>query len=334
MTPEADLDAHPKLRLSAVVSLLASLLALVLVVGLFTCLTFAKGIQGYCSFRNFQLVATQTAIVGTAALGMTLIIISGGIDLSVGSVIALTSVVTAYCLQCGWPAVAAVLAGIAAGGACGFLNGAMITGFRIVSFIATLGMLGIARGLAKYIAGEQKIDAPAGWLSEYVLTRTPTPPWLLFSPGVWLMFALGLVMAVMLHHTLLGRNAFAIGSNESATRLCGVNIKRMKVYIFTIGGLFAGLAGVMQFCRLTVGDPTTAIGTELDVIAAVVIGGGSLNGGAGSILGSLVGAFVMSFLRNGCSWMGVPNYVQEIVIGAIIVLAVAFDQARQRRRDH
>jgi ribose transport system permease protein len=146
---------------------------------------------------------------------------------------------------------------------------------------------------------------------------------------VWILFLLALFMGLVLRNTVLGTHAFAIGSNEDTTRLCGVPVLRNKVAIYTLSGLFAGLAGVMQFGRLTVGDPTTAIGKELDVIAAVVIGGGSLNGGEGGILGSMVGALTMAFLRNGTQQMGWPNYVQEIIIGVIIVLAVALDRYRQ-----
>ena len=267
-----------------------------------------------------------------AALGMTAVIISAGIDLSVGSVMALTSVVTAYCLRAEWSPLWAACAGVAIGGVCGLLNGAMITGLRIVPFIATLGMLGIARGLAKYLADEQKIDAQAGWLGERVLAKVPEPGWLVLPLGVWVAVILAAAMAWMLRNTALGRNTFAIGSNEAAARLCGIRVTRTKICVYTLAGLFAGLAGVMQFCRLTVGDPTTAVGAELEVIAAVVIGGGSLAGGEGSILGTLIGALIMAFLRNGCNMTGVPNYVQEIIIGAVIVLAVALDQVRHRRR--
>ena len=137
-------------------------------------------------------------------------------------------------------------------------------------------------------------------------------------------------MNVVLRQSVFGVRTIAVGSSEATARLCGIRVERIKVAVYAIGGLFAGLAGVLQFCRLTVGDPTTALGKELDVIAAVVIGGGSLSGGSGSILGSLVGAFLMSFLANGCTLTGVPNYVQEIIVGIIIVAAVAADGIRRR----
>ncbi len=285
----------------------------------------------FLTIDTFRSTANQTVAVGIAAMGMTMIIIGGGIDLSVGSVMALTSVMTAWCLKSGWPPVASVLAGLLLGGLCGCANATMITRLRVVPFIATLGMWGVARGLAKGIAAEQKIDAPAGWLGAHVLVRRPDPAWLLVSPGVWTMLALAVLVWAVLRYTALGRYIFAIGSNEATARLCGIRVERVKLYLYAIAGLCTGMAGVMQFCRLTVGDPTTAMGAELDVIAAVVIGGGSLSGGEGSVSGSLIGALIMAFLRVGCDHVGVPSWVQEMVIGAVIVLAVALDQWRHRR---
>jgi ribose transport system permease protein len=151
---------------------------------------------------------------------------------------------------------------------------------------------------------------------------------MVFAPGVWIALALAVLMAFVLRRTVFGRRVFALGSSEPAARACGIAIDRLKLAIYGVAGLFFGLAGVMQMSRLRQGDPTVAAGTELDVIAAVVIGGGSLNGGEGSILGSMVGALVMAFLRNGSQQMGWPTYVQEILIGVIIVAAVAVDRWR------
>ncbi len=292
-------------------------------------LFFAVQEPVFLASHNLRAVPTQTVIVGLGAIGMTFVIVSGGIDLSIGSVIALSSVVTAILIRDGSPVLVAVLAGMLAGTFCGFVNGVLITSLRIVPFIVTLGMLGMARGLAKYLGGEQKVDAPRTWLVR-LMSKSDDSALLFFPPGVWVMFALAALMAFVLRSTRLGTYTFAIGSNEATARLCGVPVQRTKILLYTTCGFFAGLAGVMQFGRLTVGDPTTAMGTELDIIAAVVIGGASLAGGEGSILGSLIGAFLMAFLANGCNLIQVPNSVQEILIGAIIVAAVAIDRLRHR----
>jgi ribose transport system permease protein len=284
----------------------------------------------FLRIANLKSVATQSVIVALGALGMTLIIISGGIDLSAASNIALASVTTAYAINAGVPIGWAIVTGILAGSLVGLVNGLLITTLRLVPFIVTLGMLGIARGVAKWIAKNQKIDAPLSWVND-LMSTTPRPPWLLLAPGVWVFLILAVFMAVVLRYTVFGRHVFAIGSNESTARLCGIRINRTKIFIYSLAGVFCGLSGVMQFSRLTVGDPTVAVGLELDIIAAVVIGGGSLSGGSGSILGSMIGVFIMAFLRNGSNMMGWPNYIQEIIIGAIIVIAVALDQIRHRK---
>jgi len=168
---------------------------------------------------------------------------------------------------------------------------------------------------------------PPTWLNDLLVTF-PQPAWMLLPAGVWITLVLALAAATVLRRTVFGRRVFALGSNERAARACGIATDRLKLWIYGVGGLLFGLAGVMQLSRLRQGDPTVAIGTELDVIAAVVIGGGSLSGGEGSIFGSVVGALIMAFLRNGCQQMGWPNYIQEIIIGGIIVLAVALDRLR------
>ena len=312
----------------AVLNRLAPFLGLILVLAIFSLIPEVQG--RFLRPANFLSVATQSVIVALGALGMTLVIIGGGIDLSAASNIALSSVIAAYAVNAGLPPVLAILLGVLTGGLVGLLNGLLITRLRLVPFIITLGMMGIARGVAKWIAHNQKIDAPLTWIND-LMAKSPHPPWLLLSPGVWLMILLALALAVVLRYTVFGRHVFAIGSNEATARLCGVRTDRVKIAVYGISGLLCGLSGVMELSRLTVGDPTVAVGLELDIIAAVVIGGGSLNGGEGSILGSMIGVFIMSFLRNGCTMMGWPNYIQEIIIGVIIVAAVALDQIRHRR---
>jgi len=317
-----------KKSIQALINWLAPFLGLLLVIAIFSSIPEVQ--DRFLRIANLKSVATQSVIVALGALGMTLIIISGGIDLSAASNIALSSVITAYVINAGFSPVLAVVSGILTGGLIGFWNGSLITSLRVVPFIITLGMLGIARGIAKWIAGNQKIDAPLTWVNE-LMAKSPRLSWLLMAPGVWLMIFLALVMAAVLRYTVFGRHVFAIGSNEATARLCGIRTKRAKIFIYSLSGLFCGLSGVMEFSRLTVGDPTVAVGLELDIIAAVVIGGGSLSGGEGSILGTMIGVFIMAFLRNGCTMMGWPNYIQEIIIGAIIVVAVSLDQIRHRR---
>ena len=310
------------------INFLGPFLGLLLVILIFALLPEVQ--DRFLRLGNFKSVATQSVIVALGALGMTFVIISGGIDLSAASNIALASCVTAYAINAGFSPWLGLGLGVLTGGAVGLVNGALITSLRVVPFIITMGMMGIARGAAKWMAGNQKIDAPITWVND-LMARSPRPSWLLLAPGVWLVILLAVVTSVVLRYTVFGRHVFAVGSNEATARLCGIRTNRSKVLIYTLGGLFCGLSGVMEFSRLTVGDPTVAVGLELDIIASVVIGGGSLNGGQGSILGSMIGVFIMSFLRNGCTMMGWPNYIQEIIIGAIIVVAVSIDQFRYRK---
>jgi len=282
---------------------------------------------------NLQLMLVQTAVVATAALGMTMVIISGGIDLSVGSVVALSTVVIALLLNWGVPPLLAALGGVATGAVGGTLTGLLITRLRLAPFIVTLGMWGALRGAAKGLANEQVVVAPDSWLNELLNTLRDDRTWMLLPPGVWMMLALALLVGSLLRYTRLGRHMFAVGSNELTARLCGVPVQRTKVLVYVLGSSFAALAGVLQFSYLTVGDPTTAAGMELDIIAAVVIGGASLAGGEGSVLGSIVGALIMTVVANGCTKLELPNWVQEIVTGGIIIVAVALDRFRHRKME-
>jgi ribose/xylose/arabinose/galactoside ABC-type transport system permease subunit len=278
---------------------------------------------------NLELVARQTAIVGTAALGMTLVIAAGGIDLSVGSIIALSTVAVAQLLRAGHDPLVAALGGIAAGALCGAVTGVLVTRLQVIPFIVTLGMMLLVRGAAKGLAGERRLEAPASWLNDLLRTLAKGEgllPW-----GLWLLAVLALLVAGILRYTRFGRHVLAVGSNERTARLCGIAVDRTKVAVYTLSAALAGLAGVLQFAKLSVGDPTVATGLELDVIAAVIIGGGSLLGGKGTALGTLVGATLMTVINIGCSQKGLPNWVQQIVTGLVIVAAVTLDRWRQGR---
>jgi ribose transport system permease protein len=326
---EAEQGAVAGARRRQLLARLGPFLGLIAVIAIFALMTDSP--SQYLSVRNFRIVVAQTVIVALGAIGMTMIIVSGGIDLSVGSTIALTGVVTALVLRDGMAPLLALLLGVAAGGVIGVANGLVITRLKVIPFIATLGMLGVARGVAKWVAAQQTVNIPETWINELAVTF-PRPEWLIVAPGVWLSAFLAILVALVLRRTVFGRRVFAIGSNEAAARACGIPVDRMKIWIYGLAGLLFGLSGVMQMSRLRQGDPTVAIGTELDVIAAVVIGGGSLNGGVGTILGSMIGASIMAVLRNGSQQMGWPNYIQEIIIGAIIVAAVALDRVRSLKR--
>ena len=305
---------------------LGPLVALVLVYSLFVMLspdTFARGI-------NLETMARQTVVVVIAAVGMTLVMVEGGIDLSVGSLVALTTVVVARMLRADAGPLEAALIGVLVGAAFGVVNGALVAGLRITPFIVTLGSMSILRGLAKGLAGEQKIDADPHGLDELMAVLPEDLSWLLLPSGVWTALGVALLAAGLLGYTRFGRHLVAIGSNEQTARLCGVAVPRVTVAVYGLAGLLAGLAGVMEYATLTVGDPTDSIGLELEVIAAVVIGGGSLSGGQGSIAGSVLGALLMTVIKTGCTHVGLPNWVQEILTGGIIVVAVALDRWRHR----
>lgn len=284
----------------------------------------------FLTVDNLQLMLLQTAVIGTAALGMTLIIIAGGIDLSVGSTIALVTVMVAHLLAAGASPPLAVAGGVVVGTLTGLVIGSLVTGLKLAPFIVTLGLLGIFRGVAKQAAHQQMVLAPETWINMLLTVPSDGRAWMLLAPGVWLMLLLGLLVAGILRYTRFGRHVFAIGSNEQTARLCGVGVERTTLLVYTLAGTMAGVAGVLHFADLTVGDPTTAAGYELSIIAAVVIGGASLSGGQGSILGALLGALFMTVVSNGCTKVGLDNPVQEIVTGCIIIIAALLDRLRRR----
>ena len=306
---------------------LGPFLGLLLVIGLFSIPTEVRGY--FLTYPNFKIILTQTVIVAIGALGMTLIIVSGGIDLSVGSAIAFTSVVGALLIQHGWSAAAVVVAVVAAGGGIGLLNGTAIAGLRMTPFIITLGTLGVVRGASKWLANNETVNYDASAINSWM--TTPDPFGWSLPTGAWVALVAAIGTAAMLRQTVFGRHIFAIGSNEATARLCGVPTVRTKILIYVVAGGFFGLAGLMQLSRLRQGDPTVAVGLELDIIAAVIIGGASLSGGVGTVLGSMIGALIMAVLRNGSQQMGWPTYFQEIIIGVVIIAAVFLDRLRQAK---
>jgi ribose transport system permease protein len=328
---EARAERTRRFSIGTALNVVGPFLILLFVVGLFAAIMEPEVRSGFFSVWNFKLILTQTVIVAIGALGMTMIIVSGGIDLSVGSVIALSSVFAAWLVSQGYSIEVSFVAAVATGA----LIGLIIAGFRMTPFIVTLGMLGIARGLSKRVAENQTINPPQETLSavEFLMSDPePENPLSLFvPPGVAIAINLAIIMTIFMKRTVFGRYIFAIGSNEATARLCGIRTRLVKTAIYTLAGVFFGLAGVMQFSRIRQGDPSTAIGIELDIIAAVVIGGASLNGGTGSILGSMIGALTMSVLRSGSTQSDWPNYMQEIIIGIVIILAVGLDKWRQSR---
>lgn len=288
--------------------------------------------ESFPSVRNLETILRQSTIVAMSALAMTYVIVSAGIDLSVGSIAACVSVVIAVLLKDGYGPWTAVAVGLACGAAIGLLNGVLIARLKVGPFIVTLGTHLIVRGVAKGLGQEQTVDPQRQvWLNDLLGSLGPEDRWRIFPNGIWLLIALAALAASTLRHTRFGRHVVAIGSNEQAARLCGVNVEATKVWIYTLSGLFAGLSGLMLFSRLRLGDPTAVVGMELEVIAGVVIGGASLSGGEGSVVGSIIGVLIMYTIRSGCAQYGLPNWVQEIVTGAIIVAAVALDRLRLRK---
>jgi len=346
VTAESPTDAWRR-RLSALAPYLA-LLAVWLFFGLAVAISNPEKPFLFFAPGNQAAILSQTVVVAIAALGMTMLIVGGGIDLSCGSTIALSGVVGAVTLSVlagsgtptaayAWAPLAAAAVAVLTGALIGLVNGAVIAGTGIMPFIATLGMLGIARGLAKAFANEQSVNFPRTWLTDLMrpMPLPGDPLWkqaLVVAGGVWIAVALAALMTVVMRRGVFGRHVYALGSNEAAARLCGIRVRALKVTIYALAGAFFGLAGLMQTARLGQGDPTTAAGLELDIIAAVVIGGASLSGGIGTISGAMVGALIMAVLRNGSNQLGWATWRQEIIIGAIIIAAAVFDRYLRQRR--
>jgi len=283
---------------------------------------------------NFKRVTSQTVTVAVAALGMTVIVVAGGIDLSAGTALALCATVLAWLLKQNVSPPLAVLLTILTGCFTGLINGSLISLLRVVPFIITLGTMTIYLGVAKIVASETTVSPkPAqvpAWIANLNKTFDDTL-YLGLPASAWLTLLLAGVLSAVLQRTVIGRHVYAIGSNEATARLCGINIAWNKIAVYTLAGFFVGIGGIFQFSRLSQGTPTSGSGLELRIIAAVVIGGASLSGGRGTVLGTLNGAAIIFAITSGCTQLGVTNSAQDIIIGVIIIAAAAFDQLRQRR---
>ncbi len=296
---------------------------------------FSLASENFFQFSNIVGILLATSVNGILALGATFVIITAGIDLSVGTVMTMSAVMTGvFITNLGLPVWLGVLGGLATGALAGFTNGAMIAKMRIPPFIATLGMLYIAKGLSLVISGLKPIyfsDAPTfNQLAMGSVTGAIIPGFDIPN-AVLIFFGAAIIANIILTKTVFGRYTFALGSNEEATRLSGVNVSAWKIAVYTLAGFFAGLAGVVIASRLNSAQPALGAGYELEAIAAVVIGGTSLSGGEGSILGTVIGAFVISVLTNGLRILSIPQEWQIVITGAIVILAVWADILRRRQ---
>jgi ribose transport system permease protein len=288
----------------------------------------------FFTFSNVIGILVSTAVNGLLAIGVTFIIISGGIDLSVGTVMTLSSVMAAVTVRnLGMPNFVGVIAAIITGTLAGVINGLLVSKLKLPPFIATLGMLNVARGLSLVITDLSPIYFPleTGW-NRIAMGSVlgAIIPGFEIPNGVLIMFGSALVAGLILSKTVIGRYAFAIGSNEEAARLSGLNIVLWKTAIYAVGGLFVGIGGVIIAARLNSAQPALGLGYELDAIAAAVIGGVSLSGGEGNILGTIIGAFIISTLTNGLRILSVPQEWQIVVTGLIILSAVYLDILRKK----
>ena len=287
------------------------------------------------TFDNFVGILLATAVNGVLALGATFVIITAGIDLSVGTVMTFSAVMTGvFITNMGLPIPVGILGGVMAGSLAGFINGTLISRLKIPPFISTLGMLYITKGLSLVISELKPIyfnDTPQFRLMAMGSVLGKIFPGLEVPNAVFILFGAAIIANIILTRTILGRYTFAIGSNEEATLLSGVNVAAWKTAVYTLAGLFSGIGGVLMASRLNSAQPALGAGYELDAIAAVVIGGTSLSGGEGSILGTIIGAFIISTLTNGLRIMSVPQEWQIVVTGCIVILAVFLDILRRRR---
>lgn len=293
-------------------------------------LVFTIATPDFLTFGNLTNILFSTVVIGLLALGTTLVIVSGGIDLSVGTGMTLCAVMSGtFIATWGIPWPLGVVLAVLFGGLVGFVNGFNVSVLGLPPFIATLAMMLVAQGLALVVSHSAPIyftNTP-GYLE---LSTGNLIPGVDFPNAVWVLLVAAVIAGILLTRTILGRYAFAIGSNEEATALSGVDVRRWKLVIYTVAGLFTGLAGVMISARLGSAQPATGLGYELQAIAAVVIGGTSLSGGKGSIVGTVIGALIISVINNGLQLLSIPQEWQNVILGCVILVAVYTDQARKK----
>ncbi|CAB3709848.1 ABC transporter permease [Paraburkholderia rhynchosiae] len=330
-------DTSAKLRRRDLIQKFAALGSLIMLV-----LVFSSTSSAFFSVGNGMTVALQVTSIAYLGVAATCVIITGGIDLSVGSVLALSGVVAALLVKAGVPIPLGMLGGVVVGGLCGLVNGLCVTRMGLPPFIATLGMMLVARGLALQITGARPVSGLGdafGELGNGALFRISHIgadgfPDTVF-PGipypVIIMVVLAVAVSIMLTRTSLGRHIYAVGSNAEAARLSGVNVRRVTLFTYVLSGVLAGLTGCVLMSRLVTAQPNEGVMYELDAIASAVIGGTSLMGGVGTISGTAIGAFVIGVLRNGLNMNGVSSFVQQIIIGLVILGTVWIDQVRNRR---
>ncbi|MDO9665335.1 ABC transporter permease [Glaesserella parasuis] len=317
---------------------MAALAGLVLLV-----IFFSVTNEFFFTSNNIMTVGLQTSTIALIGIGATCVILTGGIDLSTGSVVALSGVAAAMIVNAGVPVPIGMVLGILVGGACGLTNGILVTQMKLPPFIATLGMMMVARGLALYVTNAAPVsgmpesfavlgngalfkiveEGPNG-LPKVVFTGIPYP--------VIIMIFITVLFTFALTKLKVGRYIYAIGSNEEAARLSGIKTNIVKIYAYVASGLLSGLTGVILASRLVTAQPNGGVTYELDAIASAVVGGTSLMGGVGTIPGTLIGSFIIGVLRNGLNMNGVSSFVQMIVIGLVIIVAVSLDQLRQSKK--
>lgn len=339
-------NTSPKRRGSWFPAEAGPILAMLIVIGLFAVLDSIWGTGNYLSLRNVRIFLQESAMIGVPALGMTAIIIAGGIDLSAGAAIALCGTVLAMVLDKGGGAPLAITAALATGAACGLINGGMIVSLRVIPFVVTLGTMTIFVGIARI--GVNRVTTGShvsptsneipNWLAKMCSTAPPHEllPGIWFprlTPPVWIALVLAGLMWVLLYRTVLGRHIYAVGSSEATARICGISPARVKLLVYTLAGLLIGVGGILNFADTKLGNPMGGSGLELEIIAAAVIGGASLSGGRGSIAGTLAGAVIMKSMRSGLVQLQVADYYQQLFIGGITIAAVTIDQLRRRREE-